>query len=137
MPFGYVRHPCHTPYICRGINDFESQPGPFRVHLSPFQPFLRGVFVTVRNIPFTGWLVSTAVKNEVRIRPNRSAPACVKPKENRNGIVHKRHQDHGRPFRASVAGYLLCREAARESAAEDGGKSHRQAAETGLFDPSG
>ena len=30
MPFGYVGRSCHTPYICRRINEFESQQDPFR-----------------------------------------------------------------------------------------------------------
>ena len=56
MPFGVVRHPCHTPYICRRVNDFESQRGSFHVHFLPFGLFHRGVFEAFRNILFASRL---------------------------------------------------------------------------------
>src|SRR4029079_18581500 len=53
-------------------------------------------------------------------------------KDPRNGTLHQRHQNHERPVRASVTGYLLCRKATGEAAAENG----RQAAQAGFPCPS-
>src|SRR5881398_984897 len=66
MAFGFVRPLCHTPYICRGVNDFESQRGPFRGLFLPFRPFHHGVFGAFRNILFAGWLAPISIEHEAR-----------------------------------------------------------------------
>jgi len=68
MPFGFVRQLCHTSYICRRVNDFESQRGPFRglFLLAPFRPFHRGVFEAFRNIRFAGLLAPITIEHDKR-----------------------------------------------------------------------
>jgi len=71
MPFGFVRHLCHTPYICRRINDFESQQGPFRGLFLPFRPFHHGVFEASRNILFASRLTAISIEHEASVRPDK------------------------------------------------------------------
>ena len=138
MPFGFVRRPCHTPYICRRVNDFESQRGPFHAQFLPFRPFHHGVFEAFRNILFASRLALTSTEHEARIRPKKGVrPHVPKTKDDRNGTVHQRHQDHERPVRASSAPHLLRRAITCEGAAENGRKGHRSAAQAGIFDSSG
>jgi len=80
MPFGFVRRPCHTPYICRRVNDFESQRGPFRVLFLPFRPFHNGVFEAFRNILFACWLAPVSIEHEARASGREKACACMFPK---------------------------------------------------------
>jgi hypothetical protein len=80
MPFGFVRRPCHTPYICRRVNDFESQQGPFRVLILPFRPFHHGVFEAFRNILFACWLAPVSIEHEARASGREKACACMFPK---------------------------------------------------------
>jgi ferritin-like metal-binding protein YciE len=79
MPFGFVRRLCHTPYICRRVNDFESQRGPFRVLFLPFRPFHHGVFEAFRNILFASRLAPISIEHEAYVRPEKPAP-CMFPK---------------------------------------------------------
>lgn len=51
MRFGVVRLCCHTPYICRRINDFESHGGRF---LGPFLPYLAPVLGARSIAAFSG-----------------------------------------------------------------------------------
>jgi ferritin-like metal-binding protein YciE len=72
MPFGFVCRLCHTPYISRRVNDFESQLGPFRALFLPFRSFHHGVLEAFRNILFAGWLAPISIEHEgARVRPEK------------------------------------------------------------------
>jgi hypothetical protein len=58
------------------------------------------------------------------VRPEKGLRLHVpQMKDDRNGTLHQRHQDHERPVHTSIAGHLLRRETTREGSAEDGGKA--------------
>jgi hypothetical protein len=99
MPFGFVRRPCHMPYICRRVNDFESQRGPFRALFSPFRPFHHGVFEALRNILFVGWFAPSSIEHERT--SGRKKGLCLRVphlNDDRNGTLHQRHHDHEHLF---------------------------------------
>jgi len=68
MPFGFVRRLRHTPYICRRVNDFESQGGPLLGLFLPHfpRPFHLGVFEAFRNILSVGRLASISIEHQAR-----------------------------------------------------------------------
>ncbi len=66
MPFGSVRHPCHTPYICRFTNDLRSatEVRSSRSLRMAVQTFHRGVFEAFRNIPMASRLAASSIEHD-------------------------------------------------------------------------
>src|SRR5205814_9129558 len=71
-----------------------------------------------------GWnnLAVPRLLEQLACRQHRAARSCSPKtkKDMSDGTVYQRHQNHERFVRAPAAGYLLCREAAREGASKDG-----------------
>src|SRR4029453_1217284 len=95
-------------------------------------------FRGLRNILSAGRLASISIEHEERASGRKKGLRLHVPqmKDDRNGTLHQRHQDHERPVHTSIAGHLLRRETTREGSAQNGRKGHRQAAQAGFFDPS-
>src|SRR6266516_5525941 len=76
-----------------------------------------------------GHTVSAGIGNRAcrRCKERLALSCCQNKKDVSNGTLYQRHQDDERPVRASVAGHLLRREAACESASENGREGDRPA----------
>src|SRR5712691_9452429 len=99
--------------------------------------FHRDVSLPPRNkLAVTRLALVSAIEHgrAARNSPRRRVPRTKKDAS--NGTLYQRHQDDERPVRESVAGHLLCREAAGESASENGREGDRPATQAGFPDPS-
>jgi ferritin-like metal-binding protein YciE len=88
MAFGFARRLCHTPYICRRINDFESQAGPFPGLFLPQFPIRSiAVFSSLsRNIlsqehPFRAPVILRSASNIERAVPAGNLAPCAFPQQ--------------------------------------------------------
>jgi ferritin-like metal-binding protein YciE len=112
----FVRRLRHTSDICIDVRDFESQSGPFlrsnSSHVPLFHDEVFGVSQERRGGPPVN--AASAIEHDSMRAGEEARFMFPEQKDPRNGTLYQRRQNHERPVRASIAGHLLRREAARK-----------------------
>src|ERR1700722_10639512 len=62
-----------------------------------------------RNNTAIDWLGLISATGRISVPNETGAVPSPEQKDPANGTLYQRHQDHGRPVLASIAGHLLCR----------------------------